>query len=327
MEIELLVQNVETGNILEISELVSSITWSTYLTEQPGKLTFDFIDKNNKVLTPEGTIVSLKVNQEKVFFGYVFKNATTNKLVNTITAYDQLRYLKNKDTYVFSNMTVTQIFEKICKDYNLKYKLLDVSSYKLPASIEDNKSLYEMIQKGIDLTLINAKTWCMVRDNFGTLEFTNINRLKTNIFIGDESLLSSYSYETSIDDDSFNQIKLVKENKKTKKREIYIVKDSSNMKKWGTLQYFETVNEDMNAAQIQSRAELLLTAKNRKTQTLKLDNVLGNLKVFAGCGVILGINSLQLKGLPMNKYFMVNSCTHTFRNSLHTMSLEMQVSI
>jgi hypothetical protein len=327
VKIELIVQNADTGKALEISELVSSISWSTYVADQPGKLVFAFIDESDKVLATEGSVVSFKVDGTKVFFGYVFKEGVDETESISITAYDQLRYLKNKDTYVLANMTASQVFEKVCKDFKLRYSVIDKSSYVLPSSLEDNKGLYEIIQKGMDLTLINSGNWYVVRDNFGTLEYQLLNRLKTLVFIGDGSSLSKYSFESSIDDDTYNQIKLVKENKDTAKREIYIVKDSSTIKTWGTLQYFETVDEASNAAQIQARAEMLLKLKNRKTKSLKLNNVLGDLRVFAGAGVVLGIKKLVVRGIAINKYFMVTSATHTFANDLHTMSLELQVSI
>lgn len=327
MKIELIVQNADTGKALEISELVSSISWSTYVADQPGKLVFAFIDESDKVLATEGSVVSFKVDETKVFFGYVFKEGVDETDSISVTAYDQLRYLKNKGTYVLANMTASQIFEKICKEFKLRYSVIDKSSYVLPSIPADNKGLYEIIQKGMDLTLINSGNWYVVRDNFGTLEYQLLNRLKTLVFIGDGSSLSKYSFESSIDDDTYNQIKLVKENKDTAKREIYIVKDSSTIKTWGTLQYFETVDENSNAAQIQWRAEMLLKLKNRKTKSLKLNNVLGDLRVFAGAGVVLSVKKLVVRGIAMNKYFMVTSATHTFTNDLHIMSLELQVSI
>lgn len=327
MTIELLVQDTETGRINEISELVDTITWSTYMVDQPGKLTFNFIDAEAKLPVTEGSRVSFKVNGEGVFFGIVFKLDLTEAETIAVTAYDQLRYLKNKDTYVVSSTTASQLFAKICADFKLKYKILDASSYVLPSSVEDNKALMEMLQKSINLTLINKGEWYTIRDNFGTLEFSTLNRLKTTVVIGDASSLETYSFSSSIDDDTFNLVKLIKENKDTGKREVYIVKDSSTIAKWGTLQYFEKMDEDANAAQIQERAEMMLKLKNRKTKTLKLNNVLGDLRVFAGSGVVLSIQKLVNKGVNLNKYFMVTEATHIFQNDLHTMSLGMQVSV
>lgn len=327
MAIELLVQDSETGKINEISELVDEIKWNTYLVDQPGKLTFNVVDSKAKLPISEGSRVSLKVDGKGVFFGIVFRVELNEEEKIAITAYDQLRYLKNKDTYEVKSITASQLFKKICEDFKLKYRILDSSDYVLPSRVEDNKGLMEIIQKGIDLTLVNKGNWYMVRDNFGTLEFSTINRLKTNLVIGDSSLLSTYSLESSIDEDTYNQIKIIKENKDTNKREGYIVKDSNAIAKWGTLQYFEKMDENANVAQIQQRAEMMLKLKNRKTKTLKLGNVLGDLRVFAGSGIILSIEKLANKGVNLNKYFMVTEAEHTFENDLHMMSLGMQVSI
>ena len=325
MNIEAIVQDSKSGVTYDISELITNVVWETTLTNQPGKLTFDYID-DTKVTISEGSPISFKVDDEGVFFGYIFKRAKKKDEKVSVTAYDQMRYLKNKDTYVISNLTASQIFTKICKEYQLTYKVVDDHNYIVPPKPHDGKTLFEIIQWGIDQTLINTGNWFMIRDNFGVLEFVNINSLKTNLFIGDESLLIDFDYESSIDDDTYNQVKLIKENKETKKREIYIVKDSNTIKQWGLLQYFEKMDENANAAQIQARADMILKLKNRPTKKLKLE-CLGDLKVAAGSGVVLGISDLEKEGMATSQYFIVTTCSHTFQNDLHTMKLELQASI
>lgn len=325
MNIEAIVQDSKSGQAYDISELIIDAVWETTLTNQPGKLTFNYID-DNKVTISEGSPISFKVDGKGVFFGYIFKRGKKKDEKVPVTAYDQMRYLKNKDTYVLSNLTASQIFTKICRDFKLSFEVIDSSSYIVSPRVNDNKTLFEIIQHGIDETLINTGNWYMIRDNFGKLQFISINSMKTDLFIGDESLLIDFDYESSIDDDTYNQVKLIKENKETKKREIYIVKDSNTIKQWGLLQYFEKMDENANAAQIQARAEMILKLKNRVTKKLKLD-CLGDLRVAAGSGVVLGISDLQKEGVAINQYFMVTSCSHTFQNDLHTMQLEVQVSI
>jgi len=325
MNIEAIVQDSKSGVVYDISELITDATWETTLTNQPGKLTFNYID-DTKVTISEGSPISFKVDGKGVFFGYIFKKGKKKDEKIPVTAYDQMRYLKNKDTYVLSNLTASQIFTKICRDFKLSFEVIDSSSYIVSPRVNDNKTLFEIIQHGIDETLINTGNWYMIRDNFGKLQFISINSMKTDLFIGDESLLIDFDYESSIDNDTYNQVKLIKENKETKKREIYIVKDSNTIKQWGLLQYFEKMDEKANAAQIQARAEMILKLKNRVTKKLKL-NCLGDLRVAAGSGVVLGISDLQKEGVAINQYFMVTTCSHIFQNDLHIMQLEAQVSI
>ena len=325
MNIEAIVQDSKSGQAYDISELIIDAKWETTLIEQPGKLTFNYID-DNKVTINEGSPISFKVDGKGVFFGYVFKRGKNKDEKISVTAYDQMRYLKNKDTYVLANLTASQVFSKLCNDYRLTHRVANSSPYIVLPKPYDSKTLFEIIQHGIDETLINTGNWFMIKDNFGTLEFVSINSLKTDLFIGDESLLIDFNYESSIDDDSYNQVKLIKDNKETNKREVYIVKDSNTIKQWGLLQYFESMDENANEAQIKARAEMILKLKNRVTKKLKLE-CLGDLKVAAGSGVVLGISDLQKEGIAINQYFMVTSCTHTFQNDLHTMQLEVQVSI
>ena len=162
-----------------------------------------------------------------------------------------------------------------------------------------------------------------MRDNFGTLELLNIKNQLTNLVIGDESLLIDYDFETSIDGDTYNQIKLVKENKKSKKREIHIVKDSSTIKKWGKLQQFETVDEKMNDAQIKQKAEMLLKKYNKPEKTLSLDCI-GDFRVKVGCGVYLMIKDLE-NDVPYKKDVLVTKVNHSFKNNEHKMSLEVKI--
>lgn len=325
MNIEFVIQDSTSGIIYDLSEVSGAISWTTQMDGQPGKLEFAFINQEN-ISPTKGSIVTLKVEGKGLFYGYLFSSTVNNNEETQLVCYDQLRYLKNKDTYVFKAGTSSQRFAQICKDKNLKHAVKSVSGYSCPAKIHDNISYYDMIQDALDQTLIKAGAWFMVRDNFGTLEHVDINSLKTNLFIGDESGLSSYSFTRSIDSDSFNKVKLIKENKETGKREVFIVLDSTNIKKWGELQYFEKVDEKANNAQIAERANMLLKAKNRETKTLSIQ-CLGDTRIAAGSGIVLGISALEKNGLPINQYYMVLSCKHTFDNNLHLMTLEMQVSI
>lgn len=323
MDIELIAQErKENGTIYDLSEVAFDIDWETEITEQPGKLTFSFVDQENITL-PEGSIVRLKVAGQGVFFGYIFKRSKSEKEVVKITAYDQLRYLKNKNTYVISDMTASDIFTKLCKDSEMKHEVKKASSYKIANRVFDDKTLYEIIQRAIDETLAYTGKWYFIRDNFGTLEFNDLEDMKSDLVIGDLSLANNYSFDSSIDDDTYNQIKLVQENKESKKREVYIVKDSSTIAQWGTLQYYEKMDEKANPAQIKEKAEKLLKAKNRVTKTLKV-TALGSFEVFAGRLIVLDIEALKPEGVEQ-KHFIVTKCTHKLRNNAHTMTLDLMV--
>lgn len=323
MNIEVIVQNMNDGKMYDISNIVQDVDFDTEMEETPGKMTFDFININSDIAyISEGSPISLKIDNVNVFWGYVFKIGKKRGKVS-LTAYDQLRYFKNKDTYVFSNLSCEGIFKRVCNDKQIKHKVVNGSSHVLPERVNDSKTYAEMIQYSFDKTLVDKGLWYFMRDNFGTLEMLEVSKQQTNLVIGDESLLLDYDYESSIDDETYNQVKLVKDNKETKKREVYIVKDSNNIKRWGLLQLYEKVDEKANSAQIKETAEQKLKHHNKPKKTLKLD-CLGDLRVKVGCGVFLAIKDLE-KDVPYLKDVIVTKVSHSFANCSHKMSIEVKV--
>ena len=68
-----------------------------------------------------------------MFKGFVFKKSRDEDVRNIkVTAYDQLRYLKNKDSKVFENVTSSQILAQLCDEFVLKYEITDPSNYICP---------------------------------------------------------------------------------------------------------------------------------------------------------------------------------------------------
>lgn len=323
-KVEVIIQNSETEKGFNITQVVNSIEVTTYLEIKPGKLDIELKPLDSLEWVALGSLITVVVDNEKLFFGYVFKFDVDQNRVCNITAYDQIRYLQNKDTLVTKKATASDVFSQVCDAFGLKYKVVAKSPHILAQRVNDNKTYGDMIAYALDKTLIDTNLWYFIRDNWGTLEFLDIYEERTNLAIGDASLLSSFSYTTSIDSDTYNQVKLVKENKETKKREIYIEKDSSAINKWGTLQFYETVQESMNDAQIRTRADMLLEYYNKPKRTLKLDKCIGNFKIKAGRSFVLLIGDLK-DTIPYNKYVICSTCTHKITNGAHLMELEVLI--
>lgn len=328
MKKEIIIQHSETKNgkpiALNIAEVVQSIKVTTYLEIKPGKCELTLKPLDSLEWVANGALLTVKVDDEKLFFGFVFSFEVDQDRSCTITAYDQIRYLQCKDTLVTKNATASAIFKSICDGYGIKCKLVANSPHILAKRINDNKTYADMIAYALDKTLIDTSLWYFIRDNWGTLEFLDLYEERTNMAIGDKSGLSTFSYKTSIDDDVYNQVKLVKENSETKKREIYIQKDSTNIDRWGTLQYYETVNDDLNDAQMKERAATLLEYYNKPKRTLKLSKCIGDFRVKAGRSFVLLIEDLKTV-VPYNQYVICSSCTHEITEGVHTMELEVLV--
>lgn len=326
MKMKVEIYNNVTNKILDVSSLVSDMSITTYLEDNPGKLEVTIVNKSLLDFS-EGATVSVEVDEYKIFKGFVFKrNFTEDSTKIKVTCYDQLRYLKNKDSRMFENVTCHQIFEQLCKDFVLDYKVVDKSSHICAPRSEDATALYQMIKNAFDDTLISTGKWYFIRDNYGTLEHRDVEACQLPYVLGDSSGVTGYDYEVSIDDDVYNQIKLYRDNDASGKREVFIVNDTvnggANLKKWGLLQLYEKVDENYNVAQIEELALKMLKHYGSPRQTLTL-KCLGIKEFFAGCIFTCRISNLG--GQDLDKALIVTECTHKFSNEEHTMTLKTEV--
>ena len=313
MDVELLIQH---GNQVFQPVVEEGITWSTERKNTPGQLTFKVV-KDDIINFTEGDAVRMKVNGTGVFYGFVFKKKRDKSNIITVTAYDQLRYLKNKDTYVYTNKTASELITMIAADFQMNTGFIENTEFKIASRVESNTSLFDMIQNALDLTLQNMKYMYVLYDDFGKLTLKGLDNMRLNLLI-DEETGENFDYESSIDDDTYNRVKLTFDNEKTGKREVYIAQSGENINQWGVLQYYDTLKEGENG---QAKADALLELYNAKTRNLTVKNAFGDVRVRAGSMVvvILNLGDVQVKNL-----MLVEKCKHEFKESQHLMTLTLR---
>lgn len=313
MSYELLIQN---GNTVYSPCIEDSITWDTDRKGVPGKLNFEVI-KDNVIYFEEGDAVRFREGEDEIFYGFIFSKKRSKDGKISVTAYNQLRYLKNKDTYVYTNKTASEVTKMIANDFQLNIGTIEDTKYKIPSRVEDNQTLFDIIQNSLDLTMQNYKELYVLYDNFGKLSLENISNLKIPILI-DEQTGENFDYTSSIDEQTYNKIKLIYENEETGKREVYISQDSNNINQWGILQYFEKSDDNTN---IQAKANSLLELYNKKTRKLQIKNALGDNRVQAGCLVAVQLN---LGDIKVQNFMLVEKAKHIYKNQEHFMDLTLK---
>lgn len=313
MEVELLIQHGEKV-FIPITE--EEITWSTERAGTPGQLTFSVV-KDEIINFAEGDAVRVRVDGKNLFYGFVFIKKRDKSGIIKVTAYDQLRYLKNKDTYVYENKTAGELIQMIASDFQMQTGEIEDTGFKIASRVEDNVSLFDMIQNALDLTLQNTESMFVMYDDFGKIALKDIANMQLNLLI-DEETGENFDYTSSIDSDTYNRIKLVYDNEDTGKREVYIAQDSKNMNEWGVLQYFDTLQKDENG---KAKADALLELYNKKTRNLTIKNALGDTRVHAGTMVVV---QLDLGDMKLKNMMLVEKCKHTFKNDEHFMDLTLR---
>ena len=94
MGAEILIQH---GSSIQFPPVVEGAKLSWERKGTPGKLTFSVV-KTPGLNFQEGDPVKLTVDGTPMFYGFVFIKSRDKDSTIDVTAYDQLRYLKNKDT-------------------------------------------------------------------------------------------------------------------------------------------------------------------------------------------------------------------------------------
>lgn len=284
-------------------------------TGSPGKLTFT-TPKVEGMAFVEGDPVCFYYDNKLVFMGYVFKKKRDREQHIEVTCYDQIRYLKNKYTYVFENKTATQIIQALCKDFNLHTGTLDNTAYVIPAIVEENISALDIVLDVLEETLLNTGNMFVFYDDAGNLTVRNCANMVSPTLIMEDTA-ENFDYSSSIDDETYNSIVLYyKGEDETVK--IFTASSPETIKQWGTLRYFEEVKTPTIG---QNKANSLLKLYNKKTRELKITGAFGDISVRGGTLIPV---KLYLGDLTVNNFMLVEKVTHNFSNDHHTMDLTLE---
>lgn len=316
--------------------VLDGVTWETERKGAPGKLTFKVV-KDETLDFTEGNLVKFGHNGKEVFKGYIFTKKRNKDGIISVTAYDQLRYLKNKDIYNIVGIKASDLIKQIAEDFKLTLGEIEDTKYVIAKMRASNETLMDIIQKALDHTLAYSepdpqtglKKLYVLYDEYGKLMLKDIASMQLDILI-DAETAEDFDYQSSIDKDVYNRIKLYHDNKKTGKREVYLSLDSGNIARWGTLQLCESVNPKQctNPA---AKADTLLKLHNRVRRALSIKNALGDDRVRGGSMIYVRLNlgDMELGGTAEDgqmtvQPMLVESAKHKFTNNQHTMDLQLR---
>ncbi len=304
---------IENNGVFYYPILEGKLTWTTDRVGAPSVLKFNVL-KDQNIDFQEGNNLIVKLDGNSFFHGYVFTKSRDKKGIISVTAYDQLRYFKNKVTFVYENKTASELFKMLAEDYGLKVGDADDTGFIIASRVEKNKTLFDVMNSAINATLVNTGKLFTLYDDSGKLTLKNMESMRLPILLHDGKA-ENFNYQSSIDSKTYNKIKLFKENKKKGVTEVFIAKDSSNINRWGVLQKYESVKKGENG---QEKADKLLELHNKKTRQLSIKGAFGDIRVRAGS--IIGV-SLELGDINSNSYMLVEKCTHTIEKDDHRMNL------
>lgn len=318
MSIQLLIANKRNGKIWDAVNSVQTVSFTTNRTGSPGTFKFT-LNKAGDIDFLEGDTVRFSVDGKLIFFGWVFTKDKDRWGVIQVTCYDRIRYLKASASYAFYGETAGQIIRQIAGDLQVNVGRIADTGYAIPSLIEQEQSCLDIIESAIQQTLLNTGRIYVFYDDGNGLRLTEAADMISSVVIGDKSLLTEYQYKTDIDSQTYNSIKLARPNEETGRADVVIAQDSATIAQWGLLQLYQSVDGDVNTAQMQAQAQASLEYYNRRMRTLKVSS-LGVPGLRAGNMVLMRIQGLG--DIDLDQYLLLEKVTHTWENDVHTMELE-----
>lgn len=286
--------------------VLDSVEWTTEWIDTAGKLTFTVLKDSNIDIT-EGNVVIFKADDVGVFYGYLFEKSKGKDDKISCTAYDQLRYFKNKDTYCYKNKKYSELLKIIAEDYNLicSDSITD-TEYSIPQRVEDNESLFDILKNARDITAGAVNKIFILFDDFGKLNIKSIEELMTNYWLT-EKTAEDFEYKTSIDGDVYNRIQLYRDDDDTGNRAMYYYEDGTTINSWGVLQQTVKLEEGESPEVV---GPVTLDKYNKKIKSLSIKGCFGDIKLRAGACLFV---SIDVGDIIFDKaLFFITKATHKF---------------
>lgn len=274
-----------------------------------------YIDTNDLYVSPGNTII-FELDDKVIFNGFVF---TESKSLNnfSLLAYDRLRYLLSKDTYIFKNLTASHVINKILSDKNLPTGNIENTNYKITSLLFNNQKLLDMIGSSLLETYKNTGKLYYLYDNLGKISLKSATTCPINLSF-DQNILS-FNRGVTIDNNFYNCVKLNQTNKFGVINSIYL-KDSQSIKKYGSIQYFENINRDTPKNVAKKQAYDILDAHKNPILSLTLTSI-GHIDAKPG-------NIIYIKLRPSEKFikYEILEAVHSFSECMHLMDLVLKLA-
>ena len=302
------------GKTYDISELVESIKWKGRKGSAARSVSISLLDckgAQSGIDVTKGHQLIFSYKGKELFRGMIMSQQQSESFKMPITAYDNGIYLSNnKDTFVYENKTVHDIFIDVCKRFGIKYSDVAKTSYKIPELTKSKTTAWDAILDAISQDFKATGTKYYVNSSKGVLSLIKRRENILQWVLETGGNIMSYTYKKSIEDIK-TRLKILSDEDK-----VYAVKKNTELeKKIGIFQDIEKKDDDLSEAKLQEHIKE--TLKEISTPEISLSvEALGIPDVISGVGVYVIIDELGIK-----RTFYVDQDTHTFKGGSHTMNL------
>lgn len=265
--------------------VLSGVKWTTSWQDTAGQFEFSIL-KDSNLDIQEGNAVIFRKSGKGIFYGYIFTKSREKDGIIKVTAYDQLRYLKNTDTYCYKNRRYDEVLQMIAADHRLTVGTVENTGYAINGRVCDDMTLFDILKEARELTKAATGIDYVLFDDFGELSIKSTDSLQTDYLLCAETA-ENFSYKSTIDDEVYNCVQLYRDDDTTGNREKYVFKDAENINRWGLLQ---TAYKLENGDNPYALGGLVLNALNQKKRELEVKGCFGDLRLRAGAKLFVNLD-------------------------------------
>ena len=176
--------------------------------------------------------------------------------------------------------------------------------YTVPALICQGQTYLDCIEKVLEEAEQALSRRYLFFDKVGSLTLVPVQQTALDVLLQSGENIFSYQFGTSVDKDVFTEVKLTQYPATSAKYRSKTVQNRARMAEWGRLRYFAKVDRELNQAQVQSRAEAILSDHAAALETLVV-TAPGEIACVAGFRPRLIIEELGVDG-----YCLIESAEH-----------------
>lgn len=304
----------KNGKAYDISELAESIKWKGRKGSAARSLDVSLVDCENAksgIDVTRGDQLVFSFKGKELFRGIIMSQQQSDKLKMPVTAYDNGIYLaNNKDTFMYENKTVHDIFIDICKRFGIKYSDVAETSYKIPELTKSKTTAWDAILDAVSQDFKATGTKYYVHSSKGVLSLVKRRENILQWVLETGGNIISYNYKKSIENIK-TRLKILSD-----EDTVYAVKKNAELeKKIGIFQDIDKKDDDLSEAKLNQTIKETLKEISSPEISLTVE-VPGIPDVISGVGVYVIIDELGIK-----RTFWVDEDSHTFKGSSHTMNL------
>lgn len=304
----------KNGKAYDISELAESIKWKGRKGSAARSLDVSLVDCENTksgIDVTRGDQLVFSFKGKELFRGMIMSQQQSNKLKMPVTAYDNGIYLaNNKDTFMYENKTVHDIFIDVCKRFGIKYSDVAETSYKIPELTKSKTTGWDAVLDAISQDFKATGTKYYVHSSKGVLSLVKRRENILQWVLETGGNIISYTYKKSIENIK-TRLKILSD-----EDTVYAVKKNTELeKKIGIFQDIDKKDEDISEAKLNQTIKETLKDISSPEIGLSIEAP-GIADVISGVGVYVIIDELGIK-----RTFWVDEDSHTFKGNSHIMNL------